>query len=80
MWVASGFGAQLGDIDASDHIPIAVEATGNHSTRTAQKYAFIWVFLVGGADGNRTRVTCLGSRCSTIELQPRKRTGAYASD
>ncbi len=27
--------------------------------------------LVGGADGNRTRAVCLGSRSSAIELQPR---------
>lgn len=27
--------------------------------------------ITGGADGNRTRAVCLGSRSSTIELQPR---------
>lgn len=31
----------------------------------------------GGADGNRTRAVCLGSRSSAIELQPRAPGGAW---
>lgn len=36
------------------------------SDRFLNNYA--WAFAHGAGDGNRTRVTCLEGRCSTIEL------------
>lgn len=60
----------------AQHFPSFRAAIGR---RKKNEYGRLW-HPFGAGDGNRTRVTCLEGRCSTIELHRRVRPGQRMND